>query len=95
MLPVHGRIADIRAEEHIQTERDEMEEFMFLGLRKMNGISSEGFTKRFGVSCRQVYGSVIDRFVTEGLLEESGEGLRLTEKGIDVSNVVFSEFIFG
>ena len=72
-----------------------MEEFMFLGLRKMNGISFKEFTDRFGVSCRQVYGSVIQRFVAEGLLEDTGERLRLTEQGIDVSNVVFSEFIFG
>lgn len=94
-LDEHGRLSDIRAEEHIQTRQDEMEEFMFLGLRKMNGISFEEFMNRFGVSCRQVYGSVIGRFVTEGLLEETGKRLRLTEQGIDVSNVVFSEFIFG
>ncbi len=94
-LPEHGRLSDIRAEEHIQTGQDDMEEFMFLGLRKMNGISFKEFTDRFGVSCRQVYGSVIQRFVAEGLLEDTGERLRLTEQGIDVSNVVFSEFIFG
>ncbi|MCI8668842.1 MAG: oxygen-independent coproporphyrinogen III oxidase [Lachnospiraceae bacterium] len=93
MLPEHGRIADIREDDHTQTRQDEMEEFMFLGLRKTDGISGEEFTEKFGVSYRQIYGDVIDRFVREGLLRESENRLMLTEKGIDVSNVVFAEFI--
>lgn len=95
MLSEHGRIEDIREEEHTQTGQDEMEEFMFLGLRKTDGISQEEFTEKFGASYRQIYGDVIDRFVREGLLRESGNRLMLTEKGIDVSNVVFAEFILG
>ena len=48
---------------------DEMEEFMFLGLRMMSGISREEFQKKFG------------------------NRIRLTKRGIDISNYVFEQFL--
>ncbi len=92
-LPEQGRIADIRWETHIQSIRDEMEEFMFLGLRKINGISDFAFREQFGISFREVYGDIIEGFESKGLLKTIGEQLMLTEKGIDVSNMIFAEFI--
>lgn len=74
---------------------EELEEFMFLGLRTMEGISPEEFEKQFGISYCQVYGDITEKLISEGLLQwdEAGKWLSLTERGIDVSNQVFVEFM--
>lgn len=75
------------------SEKDCTEEFMFLGLRKTAGVSCSEFGKLFGKNVEEVYGGLIRRFTGQGLLERDGDMLRLTERGIDVSNYVFSEFL--
>lgn len=75
------------------SEREEMEEFMFLGLRLTKGIKKFKFEKEFGRSIAEVYGAVIDRLKGERLIEEDEESIWLTEYGVDVSNVVLSEFL--
>lgn len=115
---------------------EEMEEFMFLGLRMMEGVSFSEFEKQFGKSICQVYGKIIDKYEKTGFLriytkdstkdftkesenaftENSGQEnlsksmpesgisteerkkgtdsfLALTDKGIDVSNSIFEEFL--
>lgn len=72
--------------------KEQMEEFMFLGLRKMKGISQSEFARQFGETLEEVYGEEIKELTAEGLLEQEGEWLRLTEFGIDVSNYVFEKF---
>lgn len=78
----------------ILTREDQMEEFMFLGLRKTEGISAKKFLKTFSVSFFDVYGPQAEKLLRQGLLETSGDKVRLTERGTDISNYVFSEFIF-
>ena len=70
-----------------------MEEFMFLGLRMIRGISEIDFVATFGVKLDSVYGPVIERLVENGLLRREGVWLALTEWGMDVSNYVLSEFL--
>ena len=65
---------------------------MFLVLRKMKGISQREFARQFGETLEEVYGEEIKELTAEGLLEQEGEWLRLTEFGIDVSNYVFEKF---
>lgn len=77
----------------IMTEQDQMEEFMFLGLRKTEGISCREFRENFGKTAEEVYGSQIRRFLSLDLMEKEGDRLRLTERGLDVSNAVFVEFM--
>ena len=74
---------------------DQMEEFMFLGLRMMEGISPTEFEEQFGQSLQEVYGTQIAKLEKQGLLEFCKETKRyaLTLQGIDVSNQVFVEFI--
>ena len=76
------------------SEEDKIEEFMFLGLRKTSGISSEEFLKCFNKDICEVYGEIIDRLVKEKLVEFDGNILKLTEYGTDISNVVLSRFLF-
>ena len=72
-----------------------MEEFMFLGLRMLKGVSDVDFVRLFGVKMETVYGDVINRLISNGLLEKEGSSLALTEWGMDVSNFVLSEFLLG
>lgn len=76
------------------TEAERMEEFMFLGLRLTAGVHPADFQRIFGMSVETVYGEQIARLTAQGLLERTGQSLRLTPRGIDVSNVVFAEFLF-
>lgn len=75
------------------TEERKIEEFMFLGLRMMRGVSRKEFERRFKHSMDEVYGEVIAKCVGLGLLEEADGWVRLTKKGIDVSNQVLAEFL--
>ena len=73
-----------------------MEETMFLGLRMMRGVSLAQFKARFGVSMEAVYGSIMKAWQDRGCLEVtpgSDPCIRLTEKGIDVSNQVMADFL--
>ncbi len=86
--------------EKIQEDREElsmaaqMEEFVFLGLRKIDGISKQIFQDTFGRTLEQCYGKGIAKMKAEQLLEEINGMLRLTRKGIDVSNYVFAEILY-
>ena len=73
--------------------REQMEEFMFLGLRKMKGVCLERFRETFGCSMESVYGEVIKRMTKDGLLTEGQGRVCLTEKGIDISNYVLAQFL--
>ena len=83
-------------EKSLLSENDQMEEFMFLGLRMMEGVSPEEFEKQFGKSLQEVYGTQIRKLEKLGLLQyqETTKRYALTLQGIDVSNQVFAEFLF-
>lgn len=73
--------------------REQMEEYMFLGLRKIKGVSKAIFKESFGSSMEEVYGDVIEDMIEKGLMEVQGDYVNLTERGLDVSNYVMSEFL--
>ena len=77
------------------TRNEQMEEFMFLGLRMLKGVSDVDFVRLFGVKMETVYGDVIRRLTANGLLKKEENNLALTEWGMDVSNFVLSEFLLG
>lgn len=119
----HTNINKIRDEISEVNKDEQIEEFMFLGLRKMEGISLKEFERLFGKTLREEYGEIPDRLISEGLCEEviregskdvkdilkyvdkniskeiccgikdNEEYFRLTERGIDISNSVFVEFM--
>lgn len=73
--------------------KEAMEEFMFLGLRMTKGIAVSRFFENFHESVYERYGSVIERLKEQKLLQDNGTNIWLTDYGMDVSNVVFSEFL--
>ena len=84
------------------SRQEQMEEFMFLGLRLTEGVSALRFQQLFGQSLQEVYGNVIAQNEKEGLLRRyirsssdvREEMLALTDFGLDVSNYVMSQFLF-
>lgn len=78
----------------ITDRKAQMEEFMFLGLRMMAGVSEKDFFRKFDVSMMDVYGDVIKKYQTMDLISRKDNGrVALTEKGIDVSNSILSDFL--
>ncbi|MCH5280668.1 MAG: radical SAM family heme chaperone HemW [Lachnospiraceae bacterium] len=77
------------------TKKDEMSEYLFLGLRMTKGVSISGFEARFGQKMMDVYGREIEKLQKEGLLvvEKRKDRIFLTDFGMDVSNYVFEKFI--
>lgn len=75
------------------TKREQMEEFMFLGLRMMRGVSRRRFARLYGRRMEEVYGGVLDKLYGQGLLVCEEDRIRLTDRGIDVSNYVMAEFL--
>ena len=78
---------------NVLSDNDKMEEFMFLGLRMCEGVSKEEFEKRFIRKIEDVYGKVLNRLEAQGLVKNEENRIKLTRLGIDVSNVVLSEFL--
>ena len=75
------------------SQKDKMAEFMFLGLRMSDGISMTKFFTEFGVDIHTVYGDVLRRSVENRLVEVCGDIVKLSANGIDLSNLVLSEFL--
>ena len=79
--------------------QDQMEEFMFLGLRKTEGVSASTFERLYGKPLEAVYEEPVERLIREGLLlryqkEDGSVFFRLSDKGIDVSNYALAMFLF-
>ncbi|MDP4097017.1 radical SAM family heme chaperone HemW [Paenibacillus sp. P96] len=70
-----------------------MEDFMMVGLRMAEGVSSERFNRQFGQSLEQIFDRPLAKMLNAGLLEKTSGGYRLSERGILFGNDVFGEFI--
>ena len=91
--PSTGLVLEEREDFTRLRRKDEMEEFMFLGLRMTEGISERQFERNFGCRIEDIYGSVLTKYKDMDLLEHTGEFWRFTRKGIHVSNPVLADFL--
>ena len=76
-----------------QTKISKMKEFMMLGLRKIQGIRIQDFKNKFGENPIYLYRKELEKLVNEELLEIDGDIIKLTNKGIDLANLVWEEFV--
>ena len=83
---------NLRIEEK-QTEIDEMNEFMILGLRKIKGVDVIRFKNKFLKSPFKVYKEKLKKLFDEGLIFVAPNVIRLTDKGLDLANIVWEEFV--
>ncbi|MBR4026931.1 MAG: oxygen-independent coproporphyrinogen III oxidase [Lachnospiraceae bacterium] len=77
----------------VLSRKEQMEEFMFLGLRMNCGVSRADFKAQFGISIDAIYKKVLEELHQEGLLERSAGRIYLTEKGQDIANYVMAKFL--
>jgi oxygen-independent coproporphyrinogen-3 oxidase len=75
------------------TQQDAMSEFMFLGLRKLDGFDSADFADQFGMSLEEAFPDAVIRACKNGLLLSEGTNLKLSAKGLLLANIVMSEFV--
>lgn len=82
-----------RLHEEFLSKTEQMEEEMFLGLRKKTGVSMARFTEKFGIDFQERYGQIVTDLVTEGLLQVQGDTIRMTKKGLFLGDTVAERFI--
>ncbi len=80
-------------EEEFLTVKSQIEEELFLGLRKKEGVSKEKFKERFGRRIEDIYSLVIEELVNEKLLQISDQRIFLTQAGMFKGNEVFEKFL--
>ena len=68
-------------------------EYMLLGLRKIKGVSIQEFKNKFVENPIYLYHTELEKLVNEELLEIDGDYIKLTNKGLDLANLVWEEFV--
>ncbi|SCN21762.1 Oxygen-independent coproporphyrinogen-III oxidase 1 [Clostridium sp. N3C] len=80
-------------ESYKNTKEDDIEEFMFMGLRMLEGVSEDEFYNRFGLSLWDLYGEVITKFIKINYLEYKDRHISINPKALGISNSIMCEFI--
>lgn len=76
-----------------QTQEDKQREFMLLGLRKIEGVKISDFKNKFIDNPIYLYRESLSKLVTQGLIEIDIDSIKLTNRGIDLANLVWEEFV--
>lgn len=76
-----------------QNKESKMKEYMMLGLRKIQGIDIDAFKNCFGQNPLYIFKQEIYKLTSEKLIIVDGNWIRLTNKGLDLANLVWEEFI--
>ena len=75
---------------------DDISEYMFTGLRMMTGINLDDFERRFNRPLKEIYSKEwerIEKYIKDDFLTMENDRIRLSKKGIDISNQIMSEFV--
>lgn len=76
-----------------QNKNSMMKEYMMLGLRKIEGVQIQAFKSKFGENPIFLYRKELEKLANEELIEVDGDYIKLTNKGIDLANLVWEEFV--
>ena len=79
--------------EEIQNRESKAKEYMMLGFRKIDGISISEFERKFEINPLFYFRFEISKLEEEGLIEVDLDNIKLTQKGLDLANLVFEEFV--
>ena len=88
-----GEFEKNRIIHEIQKEEDSKKEFMLLGLRKIDGIKISEFKNKFGDNPIYLYRNELKKLSDEKLIIIQDDSIRLSNKGIDLANLVWEEFV--
>jgi oxygen-independent coproporphyrinogen-3 oxidase len=73
--------------------RDAMGEFLFLGLRLLDGVEEERFRQEFGLDIEEAFPAAVAELAAAGLLERTDQRLRLARRALPLANQVFVRFV--
>ena len=68
-------------------------EYMLLGFRKLEGVSVQKFKNKFGENPIYLFRNELNKLVEEDLIIVDGDKIKLTNKGLDLANLVWEEFV--
>lgn len=83
----------IRIIDEVQTLEDKKREYMLLSLRKLEGVSIRKFKEKYVENPIFLYRKQLEKLVNENLLTIDGDNIKLTNKGLDLANLVWEEFV--
>ena len=83
----------IRIIDEVQTLEDKKKEYMLLSLRKIEGVSIKKFKEKYVENPIFLYRKQLEKLVNENLLTIDGDNIKLTNKGLDLANLVLEEFV--
>lgn len=83
----------IRIVDEVQSLEDKRKEYMLLGLRKIDGVSIQKFKEKFVENPIFLFRKELEKLVNEELIAIDGDCIRLTNKGLDLANIVWEEFV--
>ena len=83
----------IRVVDEVQSLEDKRKEYMLLGLRKIDGVSIKKFKEKFVENPIFLFRKELEKLVNEKLISIDGDCIRLTNKGLDLANIVWEEFV--
>lgn len=84
---------EIRIIDEIQTLEDRKKEYMLLGLRKIEGVSIQKFKEKYIENPIFLFRKELEKLINEELVIIDGDKIRLTNKGLDLANIVWEEFV--
>lgn len=84
---------DITVDRCVPDRREQMEEYIMLGLRLSDGISEEDFRARFGVDFWAMRGDVCEPLIRVGYARRQNGRFALTEAGWLVSNAILADLV--
>ena len=79
--------------EEVQDVEDRKKEYMLLGLRTIEGVSISKFKEKYIDNPIFLFRKELEKLVEEKLIMIDGNYIRLTNKGLDLANLVWEEFI--
>lgn len=89
----NGKLERNRIIHEIQKEDDTKKEYMLLGLRQIDGVKISKFKEKFGDNPIYLFRNELKKLSDENLIIVDEDNIRLTNKGIDLANLVWTEFV--
>ena len=78
--------------EEVQDKRTMENEFMVLGLRMIDGVDINRFIEKFKENPLEIYSDSLKKLLKDNMIT-IGDKIKLTDKGLDLANLVWEEFI--
>ena len=77
----------------ILSQNELMSEFVFLGMRKINGISAKDFYNKFNKRIEDVFSDAINKYLSLDLILYNNGRYYFSDRGMNISNTILSDFL--